>query len=296
MIDFNISYILEIMLKSTIFLGLSAGILGVFISFQRRSMEINAVSAGAWAGMLMSIVFVNRFADFININMADYIYTYAGAVAGSIFVILLLSFLYKMARVDGHIIQSIVTALILGFGIVLFTYINRSGGALTSGIDVMFFGETSSLVKEEYMVLLYTSIFVIIVIFLLYGRLKVVIFNEDLAKTTRFNTLFYKALVNIMLMALIISAIKIMGVFLTISIFLIPAMTARLWSNRLVVIVFLSGLIGAVSGGAGSLSVSYDSSITLGVAVTLTAGLLFFISLIFAPKGLIGNYIKGRNK
>lgn len=296
MIDLNMSYILETMLKSTIFLGISAGILGVFISYQRRSMEINAVSAGAWAGMLAAVIFLDRISDFVSINIADYIFSYAGAAAGSIFVILLLSFLYKTARLDVQIIQSIVTALILGFGIVLVTYMNRSGGALNSGIDVMFFGETTSLVKEEYMVLLYSSIFVIFVTLVLYGRLKVVLFNEDLARTAHFHTLFYRVLINVMLMALIISAIKIMGVFLTVSVFLIPAMTARLWSSRLGIIVFLSGLLGAVSGGAGSLTVSYDSSITSGVAVTITASILFFISLIFAPKGILGNFIKGRNK
>lgn len=296
MIDLNMSYILETMLKSTIFLGISAGILGVFISYQRRSMEINAVSAGAWAGMLAAVIFLDRISDFISINIADYIFSYAGAAAGSIFVILLLSFLYKTARLDVQIIQSIVTALILGFGIVLVTYMNRSGGALNSGIETMFFGETTSLVKEEYMVLLYTSIFVIFVTLILYGRLKVVLFNEDLARTAHFHTLFYRVLINIMLMALIISAIKIMGVFLTVSVFLIPAMTARLWSNKLWIIVFLSGFLGAVSGGAGSLTVSYDSSITSGVAVTITASILFFISLIFAPKGVLGNFIKGRNK
>lgn len=296
MIDLNMSYILETMLKSTIFLGISAGILGVFISYQRRSMEINAVSAGAWTGMLAVIILLDRFADYISISIADYIYSYAGAAIGSIAVIILLSFLYKTARLDMQIIQSIVTAVILGFGIVLVTYINRSGGALNSGIETMFFGETTSLVREEYMVLLYTSIFVIIVTMILYSRLKVIVFDEDLARTTRFNISFYKILMNVMLIALIISAIKIMGVFLTISVFLIPAMTARLWSSRMAVIVILSGILGAVSGGAGSLSVSYDSSITSGVAVTLAASILFFISLILAPKGILGNIIKGRNK
>ena len=45
MLEINNSFLFQTMLKNAVFLGFSAGMLGVFISYQRRSIEINALSA-----------------------------------------------------------------------------------------------------------------------------------------------------------------------------------------------------------------------------------------------------------
>ena len=53
MIGLSDTFIFDTMLKSSSLLGLSAGMLGVVISYQRRSIEINALAAGSFVGILV---------------------------------------------------------------------------------------------------------------------------------------------------------------------------------------------------------------------------------------------------
>ena len=125
-----------------------------------------------------------------------------------------------------------MTAVLLGVGITLVTSIKQAGGALDSGIDVYLFGEATSLTDEKFYFLRIIILTVIVLLLLFFRRLRVVIFNIDMAKTTHFHTMYYVHLINIFVVCLVALSVKLMGVFLAVSIFLIPAVTARLWNRR----------------------------------------------------------------
>ena len=106
-------------------------------------------------------------------------------------MITILNMLYKTNRLHPHIIQSLMTAVLLGVGITLVTSIKQAGGALDSGIDVYLFGEATSLTDEKFYFLRIIILTVIVLLLLFFRRLRVVIFNIDMAKTTHFHTMYY---------------------------------------------------------------------------------------------------------
>ncbi len=298
MLELSDTFIFKTMLRSSSLLGLSAGILGVFLSYQRRSIEINAIAAGSFVGILSFYILAGfgiAFIPQIFVMVDDYLFSFIGSVAGALFMITLLNILYKTDRLHTHIIQSLMTAVMLGVGITLITYIRHMSGAVDSGIDIYLFGESASLTSEEFIFLRVTSIVIVILLFLYFKRLKVIVFNVDIAKTTHFHSMFYVHLINIMVICLVTFAIKLMGVFLAVTIFLIPAVTARLWSNRLFTITLLAGFFGAFSGALGSIISSSLGNITLGVTITLILSVIFVISLFIAPyKGILRNKLRHR--
>ena len=78
-------------------------------------------------------------------------------------------------------------------------------------------------------------------------------------------------------------------------IFLIPAVTARLWSNRLFIITLLSGFFGGIGGGIGAVIAGNISNVSSGISITIVLSMMFFISLLIAPyKGLLGVWLRGR--
>ena len=298
MIEISDTFIFNTMLKSSSLLGLSAGMLGVVLSYQRRSIEINALAAGSFVGILVFYLLAGvgiYLSPYIFGEMDKYVFSFSGSIAGALFMIFLLHILYKTDRLHTHIIQSLMTAVMLGVGITLITYIRQTGGALDSGIDIYLFGETTSLTSEEFEFLKAVAIGSIFILFILFKRIKIVVFNKDLARTTHFRIKFYQTIINIMVICLVAFSIKIMGIFLTVAIFLIPAVTGRLWSNRLFTIMIIAGLIGAFSGAAGTIISGTLGNMTLGISITLILALIFFISLLISPyKGVIGKYyIKG---
>ncbi len=283
MLEINNSFLFQTMLKNAVFLGFSAGMLGVFISYQRRSIEINALSAGSFVGTLLLLLmssFGLSISPYIFGQVDKDIYSFTGSVLGILIMITILNMLYKTNRLHPHIIQSLMTAVLLGVGITLVTSIKQAGGALDSGIDVYLFGEATSL---------------IVLLLLFFRRLRVVIFNIDMAKTTHFHTMYYVHLINIFVVCLVALSVKLMGVFLAVSIFLIPAVTARLWSNRLFIITLLSGFFGGIGGGIGAVIAGNISNVSSGISITIVLSMMFFISLLIAPyKGLLGVWLRGR--
>ena len=280
MIEISDTFIFNTMLKSASFLGLSSGMLGVILSYQRRSIEINALAAGSFVGILVFYLLAGvgiYISPYIFEQIDKYVFSFIGSIVGALFMIVLLHILYKTDRLHMHIIQSLMTAVMLGVGITLITYIRHTGGSLDSGIDIYLFG--------------------VVILLLYFSRLKIVVFNKDIALTTHFHTSFYYFLVNIMVICLVAFSIKIMGVFLSVSIFLIPAVTARLWSNRLFIIMITAGLIGAVSGALGTTVSGLLGNITLGISITLILAVIFIISLIISPyKGILGKKLYSGGK
>jgi manganese/zinc/iron transport system permease protein len=72
-----------------------------------------------------------------------------------------------------------------------------------------------------------------------------------------------------------------------------PAITARYWTDKLNVMTILSGIMGLISGGIGTIvSLSY-ASLPTGPVIILSLTVLFLFSLLFSPKrGLISTLIK----
>lgn len=297
MLEFSDTFIFKTMLKSSSLLGLSAGMLGVFLSYQRRSIEVNAIASGSFVGILVFHLLAGvgvAFSPYVFGQIDEYVFSFAGSIAGALVIITLLNILYKADVLHPHIIQSLMTAVMLGVGITLITYIRQISGAMDSGIDIYLFGETASLTSEEFIFLRVSSLVIVLVMLLYFTRIKIVIFNTDLAKTTHFHTMFYIHLINIMVIWLVAFAVKLMGVFLAVTVFLMPAVTARLWSNRLIYIFLLAGFFGGLSGAIGSIISSNLGTVTLGVAMTLTLGVIFILSLLIAPKGIIAKRISRR--
>lgn len=297
MLEISNSFLFQTMLKSAVLLGLSAGMLGVFISYQRRSIEINALSAGSFVGTLILFLLSSLglyISPYIFSQVDKHIYSFTGSILGILIMITILNILYKTNRLHPHIIQSLMTAVLLGVGITLITSIKQAGGALDSGIDIYLFGETTSLTDEEFHFLRIITLTVILLLLLFFKRLRVVVFNIDIAKTTHFHTMFYVHLINVFVVCLVALSVKLMGVFLAVSVFLIPAVTARLWSNRLFNIMLLSGFFGGLGGGIGAVIAGNISHVSSGISITIVLAVMFFISLLVAPKGLLGVWIRGR--
>lgn len=278
MISVNDSYIFQIMFRSSLLLGLSAGMLGVFMMYKKRVLEINVFSAGSFTGILIVFIITGSHGMW---------HHFLGALLAGTAAAIMLKIIYKTDMISPYIIQSLMTAVLLGADITLLTYIGQSANAFDSGLNIFLLGESTAIMSDEYAFLKITTIFSIAIMLLLLNRFKTVIFNEDMARAARFRVELYDFLLNAMLITLVSVAINIMGVFLAACIFIIPSVTARLWSVNFSVILAISGLIGAASAATGGVIAGISHSFTSGVSITAVASVIFIVSLIVSPKGLL---------
>jgi zinc/manganese transport system permease protein len=86
----------------------------------------------------------------------------------------------------------------------------------------------------------------------------------------------------------LVGGFEALGTVLAVGLMMLPAAAARFWARRLEPMCALAVAIGIVSNIAGLL-ISYHLEVASGPAIILTAGVLYGISLVLGPRGLLAS-------
>lgn len=84
----------------------------------------------------------------------------------------------------------------------------------------------------------------------------------------------------------LVSGFQALGTLLSVGLMMLPALAARFWTNRVLVMCVVAAAIGMASGVAGLL-LSYHLSLPSGPSIVLFAGGAYLVSLIGGSRGLI---------
>ncbi len=82
----------------------------------------------------------------------------------------------------------------------------------------------------------------------------------------------------------LVAGFQALGTLMSVGMMILPGLAARFWSHRLGTMTVLAVLIGLVSSAAGLLG-SFHWGLPSGPAITLSAGAIYLISLIFGRAG-----------
>ena len=95
-------------------------------------------------------------------------------------------------------------------------------------------------------------------------------------------------LLTTLLVIAIVTGLQAVGVVLMSAMIVAPAVAARQWSDRLVGMVALSALFGALAGVSGAILSSQAPRLSTGPTIVLCISLIVLFSLLFAPnRGLL---------
>jgi len=112
---------------------------------------------------------------------------------------------------------------------------------------------------------------------------SLVCFNESFARVTGWPV----SLIDLLMMALVVVVtvvgLQAVGLILVVAMLIIPPVSARFWTDRLWKLVLIAGVIGAVSGYAGSVVSSIFPRKPAGSVIVLTSGTIFLVSMFVAP-------------
>jgi zinc/manganese transport system permease protein len=85
----------------------------------------------------------------------------------------------------------------------------------------------------------------------------------------------------------LIAALQAMGIVLSLGLFLLPAVTAYLWCDRLSRMLLLSVIL-ALAGSALGILASYHLGLASGASIVLSLGVFFLFSAAFSPRYGVG--------
>jgi zinc transport system membrane protein troC len=256
-------------------LGSVSGMLGCFAVLRKQSLLGDAVSHASLPGVCLA---------FLIIRSKNTEILLLGALAIGLICIGLIQTIQNYTKIKFDSALAFILSVFFGLGLVLLSYLNKLPGANKSGLNKFIFGQASTFVERDVRLMLYTGIILLIVIILFWKEFKIVTFDSEFAKTLGFPSRKIEILISVLIVITVIIGIQAAGVILISAMIISPAVAARQWTNRLSVMVILSGIFGGIAGLTGTLISITESNLPTGPVIVLVISLIVVFSILFSPR------------
>ncbi|MFA5692822.1 MAG: metal ABC transporter permease [Acholeplasmataceae bacterium] len=269
-----------------IIVSLATSILGVFLVLRKMSMQIDAISHTVLLGIVLSFMIV------MDLNSPLLI---IGASLMGVLTVFLGELLVKTKKTDEESAIGVIFPLLFSVAVVIVT-LYFSGVHLD--IDAVLLGKVELSVFDQLVIngvkigpksfYIILSVFIINLLFVgvFYKELKLISFDEALAKTLG----FMPTLIHYLLMTLIsltaVTSFNIVGSILVISLMIAPPATALLITKDLFKTIMYSLIIGVINSVLGFFTaiVIFKGEVTIAGMVSSFSLISFLMVLIFNSK------------
>ncbi|MFY4776378.1 metal ABC transporter permease [Metabacillus sp. RGM 3146] len=256
---------------SGLLIGLIAPLLGVFVVVRRLSLIADALSHVTLAGIAASLLLEKKVALLTGLNPLYLGMTFS--VAGSFFI-------EKLRTVYKHY-QELAIPIILSGGIgVGVIFISLADGFNTDLFSYLF-GSVSAVTRTDLWIIAAISLFVLLVIYVLYKELFLLSFDEEHAAASGIKAKWIH-FIFIFTVALVIAAsMRIVGILLVSSLMTLPVAASIRIAKGFKQAIFFSVLFGEISVIIG-LILAYQLSLAPGGTIVVLSVIILIGSIIWS--------------
>ncbi len=275
-------------------LGIACGVVGCFALLRRRALLGDAVAHASLPGICLAFLIVGERSLPLFLLGALIMGLAAAAVIG---------LLHGVTRVKDDALIAMVIGCFFGLGVVLLSVIQNLPSGNQAGIQGFIYGKAASMVWADALTISVAAMIVVAIVLLLYKELRLVTFDSDFARGLGRPVRAFDALILAMICVCTIIGLPAVGLLMIVALLIIPAATARCWTESLGVMLVLAGAIGGATGviGAGLSAVlpaptgTGGSAWPTGPMIVLCAGSIFVVSVLIAPRrGVIAGILRHR--
>ena len=267
-------------------LGLVAGVMGCFALLRRQSLLGDALAHAALPGVCVAFL-ITGGKEPLSLLLGA---LFAGIV-GSLFILLVV----RGSRIKEDSAIGIVLSVFFGAGIVLLTYIKRSGAGNQSGLDTFLFGQAAMIMRKDVLVFLVVVLVVLVVVALFYKEFKLLCFDRSFGESIGLPMRALEIGLTSLLVVVVVIGLETVGVLLMLAALVTPAAAARQWTNRFLIMLVLAGVFGAGSAATGIFASNSIDRMPAGPAIVIVSSAVLVISLLFASRrGLLWEWIQSR--
>ena len=281
----------EIVILGTV-VACACALLGNFLVLRRMSMMGDAISHAVLPGIVVA---------YLLLGSRNSLPMLLGAVTAGVLTTLLIQWLHKRARVEESTSMGVVFTSLFALGIYLVT---REAGHVDLDLDCVLYGSLEVLAYDLFSPTFWMLIAVLginaLFVILLFKELTLTSFDPQLSDTLGFSS----SRMHQVLMALVaittVASFEAVGSILVIAMLVVPAATARMFTDRLGVQIGLSLGFAVLCAWIGHAAAIYvprgfgaTDTITSGMMATCS-GLMYVAAVFFAPRH--GILSKGRHR
>lgn len=282
--DLFFDYTLRTVALGTAILGIVSGTLGAFAVLRRQSLLGDAMSHAALPGIALAFL--------LTASKAPLVLMLGAGIAAWIGTLVVL-FVVDKSRIKDDAALGLVLSVFFGFGLMLLTFIQRRPDATQAGLDTFLFGQAAALVQRDVVLMAIIGAVALLILVVFWKEFKLLTFDRDYAVTLGFPARLLDIVLTSLLVVAIVLGLQTVGVVLMSAMIVAPAAAARQWTDRLGVMVALSGLFGALAGVSGALISSTTAHLPTGPTIVLCISAVVIFSLLLAPnRGLVWSWAR----
>jgi len=284
------SYTAWILLTASL-VGLSCGLIGVFLILRRMAMMADAISHTVLLGIVTAYLVTRELSG---------IHMLIGAVLAGLLTAVLVQWFHARGVQQEAAIGVVFTSLFALGVILIATKVGNAHldiqhalmGEITfvpwNVIELPWVGEF----PEATFILLVVLAVVLLVLLSFYKEWKITSFDPGLAASIGIPVVFMHYLFMSLVSVTTVAAFDAVGAIMVVAMLITPAASAYLWTDRLSIMLVLSSSFGVISAIVGyMIAVWLDTSISGSMA--FATGLVFLFSFLCSPKhGMLSRYIR----
>ncbi len=269
-----IDYTLQTIFIGTTVLGITSGLLGVFILLRRQSLLSDAISHAALPGIALMFLMTH--------TKSPLLLMFGGAITGGIGTILM-QLITKTTTLKKDAALGIVLSVFFGCGLVLMTIIQKKPIANQSILNKFLFGNVSTLLQSDLYAMIGIACIVLVCMSLLWKEFIVATFDSNFTHALGFSVFALDILLTILTVLTIVIGLQTVGVVLMSTMLIAPAASARQWTSNIQNMMLLSIFFAITSGMLGAFLSSLIVQLPTGPTIVVILSLMVIVSLLFAP-------------
>jgi manganese/iron transport system permease protein len=251
-------------LIEVILMGAVTGVIGTYIVLRGLSFIGDALSHAIFPGVVLAFLLDRSI--------------FVGALVFGVFTSAAIAVVATNRRVKEDSAIGVLFAGTFALGVVLIS----SSTNFTRDLTSFLFGNVLSVSTQDIWLSAIVGTIVLVLIVLLYKELLLTSFDRVAAQAMGLPVFWLDLLLLVLISLTIVVSLRAVGNILVVAMLVTPAASARLLTDRLPVMMLLSGAIGAASGVIG-LYVSYHQDVAAGGTIVLVATAIFGLAWLLAP-------------
>lgn len=260
-------------------IAMSSALVGTFLVLRKMSMLANSLSHTILVGIVIAFILTSSSESHEMFHQMNLQVMFIAAIVTGIGTSLLTEFLTKTARLQEDASTGIVFTTLFALGIIIVTVATKNAHI---GTEVVM-GNVDALQLHDCSLALIILAGNLLLTMVFFKEYVLTTFDPSLARSLGFSVAAFNYLLMIQVSATVIGAFRAVGVLMVLAFITGPTLTARLLSDRLRGVLFLSmavGVLASVFGVALSrhlLSV-YDMPLTTAGLVVILLGVGFVLA------------------
>lgn len=274
------SHTFQVVIIGTTLLGVSCGVLGVFLFHQRQALVSDMLSHATLPGI--GIAYLALVA--LGLYERSFLSLFIGAFISTAICIVAYRLLKRIRVIHTDAILAILLSSFFGFGISLLGIIQKQPRGHAAGLGKYIYGDTASMLQSDVLVIITTISITIIVLGIFYKEIVATTLDREYARSIGIRTGAVNGLILGLTLIVTVVGLQAVGLILIIALFIIPALAARYWAKHITGHLALASLFAMISTASGTVVSSLWVQFPTGASIVLSAGVLLVISIIVGSR------------